>query len=85
MNESLYSNVVYPMFQLKCIKIFVLFLFHLTVLCTITSSSGSGSNDPKEAYFNGSAYLRLFTPMPIWGHSAISFRTCRGENQLANI
>jgi len=35
--------------------------------------------EPKEAYFNGSAYLRLLTPMPLWSHSAISFRTCRGN------
>lgn len=37
----------------------------------------------KEAYFNGSTYLRLTTPMPIWDHSAISFRSCRGGEILA--
>uniref|UniRef100_A0A1I8PY45 Protein crumbs n=1 Tax=Stomoxys calcitrans TaxID=35570 RepID=A0A1I8PY45_STOCA len=37
----------------------------------------------KEAYFNGSAYLRLLSPMPIWDHSAISFRSCRGGEILA--
>lgn len=37
----------------------------------------------KEAYFNGSAYLRLQTPMPTWDHSAISFRSCRGGEILA--
>ncbi|XP_037922140.1 protein crumbs isoform X2 [Hermetia illucens] len=42
-----------------------------------------GSNvDSKEVYLNGSAYLRLFTPMPIWGHSAISLRSCRGGEIL---
>lgn len=41
-----------------------------------TSTMVSGS---KEAYFNGSAYLRLLSPMPIWDHSAISFRSCRGK------
>ncbi|XP_055854363.1 protein crumbs isoform X1 [Episyrphus balteatus] len=41
------------------------------------------TGDSKEAYFNGSAYLRLLTPMPIWGHSAISFRTCRGGEILS--
>lgn len=38
----------------------------------------AGIVDQREAYFNGSVYLRLFTPMTLWGHSAISFRTCRG-------
>ncbi|XP_073817054.1 cell polarity complex component crumbs isoform X3 [Musca autumnalis] len=37
----------------------------------------------REAYFNGSAYLRLLSPMPIWDHSAISFRSCRGGEILA--
>ncbi|XP_023158448.1 protein crumbs isoform X2 [Ceratitis capitata] len=44
------------------------------------ASSGVTST---EAYFNGSAYLRLLTPMPIWDHSAISFRSCRGGEILA--
>lgn len=32
----------------------------------------------REAYFNGSSYLRLQTPMPMWRHSAFSIRSCRG-------
>lgn len=37
------------------------------------------ADDPKEAYFNGTSYLRLVNPMPIWGHSALSLRTCLGK------
>ncbi|XP_067637731.1 protein crumbs isoform X2 [Eurosta solidaginis] len=72
-------------------------LFHLTasltprwlaliVLLYLTHASahaGSSSVTSTEAYFNGSAYLRLLTPMPIWDHSAISFRSCRGGEILA--
>ncbi|XP_050067896.1 protein crumbs isoform X4 [Anopheles maculipalpis] len=37
----------------------------------------------KEAYFNGSAYLRLKTPMTLWSYSAISFKSCRGGEILS--
>lgn len=37
------------------------------------------ADDPKEAYFNGTSYLRLLNPMPVWGHSALSLRTCLGK------
>uniref|UniRef100_A0A182S9M0 Uncharacterized protein n=1 Tax=Anopheles maculatus TaxID=74869 RepID=A0A182S9M0_9DIPT len=37
----------------------------------------------KEAYFNGSAYLRLKTPMTLWSYSAISFKSCRAIVCLA--
>ena len=51
--------------------------FLLSVL-QITLITAAIIEEPKEAYFNGSGYLRLLTPMPIWGHSAISLRTCKG-------
>ncbi|XP_030376578.1 protein crumbs isoform X3 [Scaptodrosophila lebanonensis] len=57
-----------------------IFLFILIYLATDVASVEVHT---KEAYFNGSAYLRLLTPMPIWDHSAISFRSCRGGEILA--
>lgn len=45
----------------------------------LSTQTNATTVEPREAYFNGSAYLRLRTPMTLWGHSAISFRTCRGE------
>ena len=50
-----------------------------TLLSTQSLTVYALSVEPREAYFNGSAYLRLKTPMLLWGHSAISFRTCRGK------
>lgn len=41
------------------------------------------TSDISEAYFNGTAYLRLLSPMPIWGHTAISFRSCKGGEILS--
>lgn len=43
------------------------------------SVDAAGVVDQREAYFNGSVYLRLFTPMTPWTHSALSFRSCKGE------
>lgn len=43
------------------------------------SVDAAGIENQREAYFNGSVYLRLLTPMTLWTHSAISFRSCRGE------
>ncbi|XP_017848207.1 protein crumbs isoform X3 [Drosophila busckii] len=57
-----------------------IFLFILIYLATDVAAVEVHT---KEAYFNGSAYLRLLTPMPIWDHSAISFRSCRGGEILA--
>ncbi|XP_017140739.1 protein crumbs isoform X1 [Drosophila miranda] len=57
-----------------------IFLFILIYLATDVASVEVHT---KEAYFNGSTYLRLTTPMPIWDHSAISFRSCRGGEILA--
>ncbi|XP_055635267.1 protein crumbs isoform X3 [Toxorhynchites rutilus septentrionalis] len=52
----------------------------ILVLC---SSRTTSIQVEKEAYFNGSAYLRLKTPMTLWSHSAISFKTCRGGEILS--
>uniref|UniRef100_A0A1B0FV08 Secreted protein n=2 Tax=Lutzomyia longipalpis TaxID=7200 RepID=A0A1B0FV08_LUTLO len=49
----------------------------LAIFVLLPTISIAAVVEPKEAFFNGSAYLRLFTPMPVWGHSAITFRTCR--------
>ncbi|KAM8705688.1 hypothetical protein ACLKA7_010053 [Drosophila subpalustris] len=57
-----------------------IFLFTLIYLATDVASVEVHT---REAYFNGSAYLRLLTPMPTWDHSAISFRSCRGGEILA--
>lgn len=46
------------------------------------SVDAAGIENQREAYFNGSVYLRLLTPMTLWTHSAISFRSCRGEYRL---
>uniref|UniRef100_A0A6B2E8N3 Putative cadherin egf lag seven-pass g-type receptor n=1 Tax=Phlebotomus kandelakii TaxID=1109342 RepID=A0A6B2E8N3_9DIPT len=51
----------------------------LVVFVLLPTVSIAAVVEPPEAFFNGSAYLRLFTPMPVWGHSAITFRTCRGS------
>ncbi|XP_068155556.1 protein crumbs isoform X3 [Drosophila tropicalis] len=55
----------------------------LLILIYLATDVASVEVQTKEAYFNGSAYLRLLTPMPIWDHSAISFRSCRGGEILA--
>lgn len=52
----------------------------LTLLSIKSLTVCALSVEPREVYFNGSAYLRLKTPMVLWGHSAISFRTCRGKS-----
>lgn len=39
----------------------------------------NAADEQREAYFNGSVYIRLAQPMTLWRHSALSFRTCRGE------
>lgn len=50
----------------------------ITALCS--SFGQTAVVEQREAYFDGTtAYLRLSTPMTIWGHSAISFRSCRGN------
>ncbi|XP_021706793.1 protein crumbs isoform X1 [Aedes aegypti] len=55
-------------------------VFLILVLCPPRTTS---IQVEKEAYFNGSAYLRLKTPMTLWSHSAISFKTCRGGEILS--
>ncbi|XP_016036029.2 protein crumbs isoform X1 [Drosophila simulans] len=55
----------------------------LFILIYLATDVASVAVPTKEAYFNGSTYLRLTTPMPIWDHSAISFRSCRGGEILA--
>ncbi|CAH1720705.1 unnamed protein product [Chironomus riparius] len=55
----------------------------LLQICEKSSLSYALSVEPREAYFNGSAYLRLKNPMLLWGHSALSFRTCRGGELLS--
>lgn len=51
---------------------------------TISATSGSiTSVKYSEAYFDGSNYIRLGDPMPVWSHSALSFRTCKGGEILS--
>lgn len=44
--------------------------------------SSLSTTDQREAYFNGSVYIRLAQPMTLWRHSALSFRTCRGKSMF---
>ncbi|XP_058822822.1 protein crumbs isoform X2 [Topomyia yanbarensis] len=61
-----------------------LFAPTIGVLVLVLCSSRTASIQvEKEAYFNGSSYLRLKTPMTLWSHSAISFKTCRGGEILS--
>lgn len=46
-------------------------------------TTSNASVDAREAYFNGTAYLRLLTPMSLWGQSVISFRSCKGGEILS--
>ncbi|XP_054726521.1 protein crumbs isoform X3 [Anastrepha obliqua] len=70
-------------FTPRCLMLVLLLcLSHALDLIQTVHASPSGVTST-EAYFNGSAYLRLLTPMPIWDHSAISFRSCRGGEILA--
>lgn len=48
-----------------------------------STTASSSSVKYTEAYFDGSNYIRLGDPMPVWGHSAISFRTCKGGEILS--
>lgn len=50
---------------------------------SVGSAGGGSSVKYTEAYFDGNNYIRLGDPMPVWGHSAISFRTCRGGEILS--
>lgn len=59
------------------------FVANLNFLSLSLTDVASAEVHAKEAYFNGSAYLRLQTPMTTWDHSAISFRSCRGGEILA--
>ncbi|XP_036327522.1 protein crumbs isoform X3 [Rhagoletis pomonella] len=80
---------VAPLFRLttsftpRCLLLALLLgvTYALGLVHTVHASSPGVTST--EAYFNGSAYLRLLTPMPIWDHSAISFRSCRGGEILA--
>lgn len=58
--------------------IFIIY-FIFTVLSTTLAAINAAVQEQREAYFNGSSYIRLFQPMLLWRHSAISFRTCRGK------
>lgn len=86
-NEKSFSHRLRNEIILSFLLIFFSFPAHsaaclcafLTLLSTHSLTVYALSVEPREAYFNGSAYLRLKTPMLLWGHSAISFRTCRGE------
>lgn len=61
-------------------KVYELFCVCFFVVCVHASSESASANaENREAYFNGSSYLRLLTPMPMWKHSAFSIRTCRGK------
>lgn len=53
--------------------------FIFTVLSTTLAAINAAVQEQREAYFNGSSYIRLFQPMVLWRHSALSFRTCRGK------
>lgn len=76
-NLSLYKIHLF----LPAFNVFVILL----QICEKSSLSYALSVEPREAYFNGSAYLRLKNPMLLWGHSALSFRTCRGKFEILNM
>lgn len=59
-------------------KQFILFDENLGFNPTLTETAGANV-EHREAYFNGSSYLRLLSPMPMWKHSAFSIRSCRGK------
>lgn len=61
------------------------FHFSFAVLATLViashealnnASHSSVEDDPREAYFNGSASLRLTSTVSVHRHSGLSFRTC---------
>lgn len=52
-------------------------IFSSSAIASIESTSETSEN--REAFFNGSSYLRLLTPMPMWKHSAFGIRSCRGN------
>ncbi|XP_069963928.1 protein crumbs isoform X3 [Bactrocera oleae] len=79
--ESIYRLTAF--FTPRCLLLALLLCFtHALGLIKLVQAT-TPSVTSTEAYFNGSAYLRLLTPMPIWDHSAISFRSCRGGEILA--
>ena len=63
----------------KCLIIAVLStLLMVTYEASQVPSNLDGNEDPREAYFNGSAYLKLASTLSVYRHSGLSFRTCDG-------
>lgn len=57
------------------------FFILITVLSVLSTTHASVN--AREAYFNGTAYLRLLTPMSLWGQSVINFKSCKGGEILS--
>lgn len=78
---SKYAKLIFVIsaFSLPARRLVACLCALFTLLSTHSLTVYALSIEQREAYFNGSAYLRLKTPMQLWGHSAISFRTCRGK------
>lgn len=75
-DEEAASNLALPPLS-SAYRIFSSFVSAITG--THIGVSSVSTSDQREAYFNGSVYIRLAQPMTLWRHSALSFRTCRGE------
>ncbi len=73
-------TLIHNLYLIKFLNFPVLFLLLFVIQTSSQYVDAAGIVDQREAYFNGSVYLRLFTPMTLWGHSAVSFRTCRGKH-----
>jgi len=50
----------------------------LVSLALLLHSQCTYSAQQNEGFFNGSSYVRLFTPVSLHGHTGLSFRTCVG-------
>ncbi|KAJ8884045.1 hypothetical protein PR048_015902 [Dryococelus australis] len=53
------------------------------LLTILISTLAPASTQHTEAYFNGSSYVRLFTPISLQSHTGLSFRTCVGGELFA--
>jgi protein crumbs len=50
----------------------------LISLALLLHTRSTISAQQSEGFFNGSSYVRLFSPLSLHGHTGLSFRTCVG-------
>jgi protein crumbs len=50
----------------------------LISLALLLHTQSTVSAQQSEGFFNGSSYVRLFSPVSLHGHTGLSFRTCVG-------